>query len=204
MAEERKLVKQVKNAKLYSDGTLLIADVRISHPHIDKKWCKNPAKETPKYSGVFILPNDTHKEARELCLEVVQDLLKEHNKGVGIKADAKFIRDGDASAKPEYADAWTVNSSEENRPTVLNPDKSEMQQEDIKPTIIAGHFTDVLVQPWYQDNEHGKRVNAGLRAVRYRREGPTLSQGGISKEDAINSFDDDDDGGFGDDDDHGL
>lgn len=204
MAEERTIVKTVKNAVLYSDGTIRITDVRISYPHLDRKWAKNPGKDTPAYSGVFILPKATHQEAVDLCLEVCDDILKERNKGAKIKADVKFVRDGDLAAKPEYEDAWTVNAREtDNRPIILNPDKSEMEPEDIKGTIKAGFYTDVLIQPWWQDNEHGKRINASLRAVRYRREGPALSEGGISKDDAIGSFDDDDDGGFGGDDDNG-
>src|SRR3546814_1036870 len=63
--------------------------------------------------------------------------------------------------------------------------------------IKAGYFIDMLVQPWWQDNEHGKRINASLRAVRLRREGPLIAEGGISKDAAISSFDDDDEGGFG-------
>ena len=195
---ERTVVKKVKNAVYYSDGTLRVTDIRISYPHLDKKWCKNPAKDTPAFSCVGILPKETHQEAIDLCLEVVDIILKEQMKGERVKADAKFIRDGDLAAKPEYENAYTINSREENRPIVLNPDKSEMDIEDIKPTITAGHYTDMLIQPWLQNNEHGKRVNASLRAVRYRREGPALTEGsGISKETAISSFDDDEDGGFG-------
>lgn len=195
---ERTIVKQVPNAKLYSDGTILLSEVRISHPHLDRKWCKDPSKDTPAYSGTAILPNDTHAEARDLCLEFVDELLRENNKGAKIKVDAKFIRDGELSGKPEYEGAWIVAAREsDNRPVVLFPDKSEMPIEDIKSEIKAGYVTDFLIEPWWQDNAHGKRANASLRAVRLRREGPLLSQGGISKDDAISSFDDDEDGGFG-------
>ena len=34
---ERTIVKKVKNAVLYSDGTLRVTDIRISYPHLDKK-----------------------------------------------------------------------------------------------------------------------------------------------------------------------
>lgn len=193
----RTIVKQGKNYKIYSDGTILVSDVRISYPHLDKKWCKNPAKDTPAYSGTVILPNATHSEARDAIKAFADEMLADRKMG-RIKADAYFIRDGDASGKDEYADAWIVAAREsDNRPVVLHPDKSEMDVEDIKSTVKAGHYVDMLVEPWTQDNEHGKRVNASLRAVRYRREGEALSEGGISKDDAISSFDDDEDGGFG-------
>jgi hypothetical protein len=199
----RTVVKSAKNkagqviAKLYSDGTVLIADVRASYPHIDKMWRKND-KDTLAYSITGTLPTDTHQPAIDLLLEVVDDVIAERNKGVDIKDDAKFIRDGKPTKKPEYAGAWIVASRETEKPTVLHPDKSEMETpEEIKSEIKAGYYVDILVQPWWQDNEHGKRVNASLRAVRLRREGPLIAEGGISKDEAISSFDDDDEGGFG-------
>lgn len=201
---ERKVVKQVANAKLYSDGTILIANCRISYPHLDKKWAKNEGKDTPAYSAVAILPNDTHEEARELCLEVCKDTLAANNKGKDIPDNMLFVRDGKPTKKPEYDGAWTVNAREtDNRPVVLNPDKTEMEIEDVKPTVKAGARIDILIEPWWQDNEHGKRVNASLRAVRFRRmiEGEEIAESGISKDEAISSFDDDEDGGFGDDND---
>lgn len=207
MSEPRTVVKVAKNskgqtiAKLFSDGTINVMDVRASYPHIDKMWRKNE-KDTLAYSITGILPVATHQPAIDLLNEVAMDILKDRNKGADIKDDAKFIRDGKPTKKPEYADAWIVASRETEKPTVLHPDKSEMESpEEIKSTIKAGYFIDLLIQPWWQDNEHGKRVNASLRAVRFRREGPLISEGGISKDDAISSFDDDDEGGFGGDDD---
>lgn len=208
MSEEtpRTVVKTAKNAKgqaiakLYSDGTVLVSDVRASYPHIDKMWRKNE-KDTPAYSLTGILPTDTHQPAIDLLSEVCMDIIADRNKGRDIKDDAKFIRDGKPTKKPEYVGAWIVAARETEKPTVLHPDKSEMETpEEIKSTIKAGYFVDMLIQPWWQDNEHGQRVNASLRAVRFRREGPLISEGGISKDAAISSFDDDDEGGFGGDD----
>lgn len=204
---ERTIVSQGRNFKIYSDGTILVADVRASYPHVDKMWCKNPQKDTPAYSITGILPNESHEEARKAIKSFADDMLAERKMGK-IKVDAYFIRDGDLSGKDEYEESWIIAAREsDQRPVVLNPDRTEMEQHDIKPTIKAGCRIDMLIEPWAQDNEHGKRINASLRAVRFRREiGPDekpISEGGISKDDAINSFDDDTDGGFGGDDDNG-
>ena len=205
--KERVVVKVAKNAKgqtiakLFSDGSINVMDVRASYPHIDRMWRKND-KDTLAYSITGILPVATHQPAIDLLNEVAMDILKDRNKGADIKDDAKFIRDGKPTKKPEYADAWIVASRETEKPTVLHPDKSEMETpEEIKGAIKAGYYVDLLIQPWFQDNEHGKRVNASLRAVRLRREGPLIAEGGMSKDDAISSFEDDDEGGFGVDDD---
>jgi hypothetical protein len=210
MAEQEKaprtIVSQGKNYKIYSDGTILIADVRASYPHLDKKWAKNPAKETPKYSVVGILPNSTHAAAIQLLRDHADGLIKAHPKITKIKADAYFVRDGDQSAKDEYADAWTINASETNRPAVLNTDKSAMDIDEIADIIKPGARIDMLIEPWMQDNEHGQRCNASLRGVRYLRmiEGEEIGEGGLSDDEVMSSFDDDDDGGFGDDADGGL
>lgn len=211
MTESRTIVKTAKNktgqavAKLYSDGTILVSDVRVSYPHLDAKWGKNE-KDTKAYSAAAILPTATHQGAIDLCLEVCKDIFKDRNKGAEIPDDKLFIRDGGPTKKEEYAGAFIIASREtDNRPTILHPDKSEMVDPgEIKSEIKAGYFCDFLIEPWWQDNEHGKRVNASLRAVRLRREGPLIAESGISKDDAISSFDDDDDGGFGGDEDGGL
>ena len=179
--KERTVVKVAKNAKgqviakLFSDGTINVMDIRASYPHIDKMWRKND-KDTLAYSITGILPVATHQPAIDLLNEVCEGILAERNKGVDIKDDAKFVRDGGPTKKPEYKGAWIVASRETEKPTVLHPDKSEMETpEEIKREIKAGFFIDLLIQPWWQDNEHGKRVNASLRAVRFRREGPLIS-----------------------------
>jgi len=200
----RTVLKVAKNsvgqvlAKLFSDGTINIMDVRASYPHIDVEWAKKPT-DTPAFSITGILPTATHQPAIDLLLEYAKEMLEEHNKGRDIKDEAYFIRDGKPTKKPEYAGCWIVASRETERPIVLHPDKSEMDNPaEIKREIKAGYFIDMLIQPWWQDNEHGQRLNASIRAVRLRREGPLISEGGISKNDAISSFDDDDDdGGFG-------
>jgi acetylornithine deacetylase/succinyl-diaminopimelate desuccinylase-like protein len=104
-ATPRTVVKSAKNAagqvicKVYSDGTILIADVRASYPHIDVMWRKSD-KDSLAYSITGILPVKTHQPAIDLLLEVCEDILKERHKGVDIKDDLKFIRDGKPTKKP--------------------------------------------------------------------------------------------------------
>lgn len=198
MAENRTKVKQGKNYIIWSDDTITVQDVRISYPHLDQKWAKNVGKDTPRWSATGILPVATHKEAIDAIKEWATAKVLELNKGKDIPDNVYFIRDGGPTKKPEYKDSWIVVAGEtEKEPVILNPDRSKMAREDIKPTIKAGHFIDMLIEPWFQNNEHGQRENASLRSVRYRREGPEIAQSGVSEEDAISSFEDDDDGGFG-------
>lgn len=204
MSTPRTVVKVAKNskgqaiAKLFSDGSINILDIRASYPHLDEKWAKDKTKDTPAYSITGILPVATHQAAIDLLNEVCMDILTERNRGKDIKDDLKFIRDGKPTKKEEYKGSWIVAARETDAPLVLHPDKSLMESPaEIKREIKAGYFIDLLIQPWWQDNTHGQRVNASLRAVRFRREGPLIAEGGISKDDAISSFEDDDEGGFG-------
>lgn len=201
----RTKVKTGPNFIIWSDGTITVQDVRISYPHLDKPWSKKET-ETKRWSCTAILPLATHKAAIDAVYDHATDLVKAAFKGKDIADNLKFIRDGGPTKKPEYADSWIVVAGEsEKKPVILNPDKTKMKQEDIKPTFRAGHFIDLLIDPWIQDNEHGKRANASLRSVRYRREGPEISDSGISEDEAISSFEDDEDGGFGGgDDDDGM
>lgn len=209
MAKEERIartkVKVVKNAILWSDGTITISNVRASYPHVDKKWAKK-ATDTPAYSITGILPNATHKEARELCLEVAEQVRKDGKLKPNLKDDLYFIRNGDDEKKPEYANAWIIAARETQRPAVLNTDKTAMEPAEIEETIKPGGRIDLLVQPWAQDNEHGQRLNASLRGVRWLRmiDGEEIGEGGLDSDEVASSFgdDDDDNGGFtGDDDD---
>lgn len=198
----RELVAVVKNTagqpilKEFSDGTILILNVRVSHPHFDQPWAK--AGDKPRFSGTAILPITSHKPAIKHLREYARKLILAGNKNVDIPDIMYFIRSGDDTKKPEYAGSWIIASGEETRPVVVNPDKTDMEISEIKSAIKAGFFIDMLIQPWFMDNKHGKRCNASLRMVRLRREGPLLTQSGINKDDAIGSFDDDDvEGGFG-------
>ncbi len=205
MAEARSVLKAVKNAKLYSDGTIAISDCRASYPHVDKKWAKK-ATDTAAYSITGILPNATHAEAIQLCRDQAEQVRKDGKLKANLKDDLLFIRDGDAEKKPEYADAWIVAARETQRPAVLNRDKTAMDQDQIDETIQPGCRIDLLIQPWAMDNEHGQRVPASLRGVRYLRmvEGEEIGEGGLDADEVASSFDDDDDFGGDDDDNGGL
>lgn len=172
------------NLVFREDGCILIKNVRLSYPHLFKAWAKNPDKETPKYSGRFLMDKDTHAADIKALGAHIGRLMQEHFKG-RIPADKLFMRDGKDTAKPEQENSWLIAASESRRPDVINRDKSRLNEED--DIVYAGCFVNVLIRPWAQSNIHGKRLNANLLAVQFVRDGERF---GAERPDAQEAFDD--------------
>ncbi|WOK01441.1 DNA binding protein [Pseudomonas phage UF_RH7] len=195
------VAKKVKNAVLYTNGCIRIDGVRASFPHLDKPYAGEDGG-TPAYGLVSLLDKTTHKEAKDLIVERINEVLAQ-NKNAKVAADRKFIRNGDDSARDEENGHWTVSARETKRPSIRDKDKSVLSPEEALDKIYGGCFVNVLIRPWFQDNKYGKRVNAGLVAVQFLRDGEAFGEGRIDDEEA---WDDVDDGneGFTDDDEDGL
>lgn len=192
----RNAVKKVKNAILYDDGCILISNVRLSYPHLKKPYKGDGDQGEAKYGVVGLLPKDTHKAAKKLIEERIDELLKE-NKVKALASDKKFLRDGDESGKDENEGCWTVSARETKRPILRqktdDDPKEPVEREDADEVFYGGCWGSILVRPWYQDNKFGKRVNAGLTAVRKTRDDEAFGEGRISEEEVDEAFDEDDD-----------
>lgn len=190
----REIKKKVKNAILYTDGTIRLSGVRFSYPHLSKPYKGDGDKGEAKFGITFMLPKKTHKAARDLINERIDELLKE-NKVKALASDKKFLRDGDESGKEEYADHWTVSARETRRPPLRDRQNNVVEPEDANEVFQPGYWGDGLIRPWYQNNDYGKRVNAGLSSVQMVKKDETFGEGRISDEDLDDTFED-----YGDDD----
>lgn len=180
----REVVKSVKNAILYSDGTIRIDNVRASYPHLGSPYSKDGEKG--KFGIVGMLPKETHVEAKNLLKEAMDKLLAD-NGGVKVAADKKFLRNGDDSDNESYAGHWTVSTSENRRPAVRNRNGSMMSPEEADEKVYGGCWVNMLVRPWYQDGVktgkgYGKRVNCGIVAVQFVRDDEPFGEGRIDDE----------------------
>lgn len=201
-------VEEVPNAVRYSDGTILLKNVRLSYPTVFVARAQQQEDGTmgaPKFSIVGLMPKSTHAEAKKLLVNHINRMLKENNKDEKLAAARKFLRDGDPkdeddAGKPENAGMWTVNASEKKRPRVLDrvkdpktgkprrldPDK----QEDVD-KIYGGCWGNILIKPWWQNNtKGGKRVNAALLVVQFKKDGEPFGSGRITDDDIDESFGD--------------
>lgn len=178
----------MKNLVVREDGTFLVKNVRLSYPHLWKPWAKNPEKEVPKFGAVLILPKDTHREEIKHLIKHAQEMAVGTLKSK-VPTDKLFIRNGDDQMKDEYEGAFTISARETRRPTVIDRDKSPLVEEDGKP--YGGCYVHALIRPWVQNNEHGKRVNAGLSAIQFYKDGEAFSA--AAPVDVDDVFDDEDD-----------
>lgn len=197
------VAKKVKNAVLYKNGLIRIDNVRGSYVHVDKPYkgkTDSGQEAVAKFSIVGILPKSTHEEAKDLIIERIKELLAE-NKNAKVAKDKRFIRDGDDADKEEYEGAFTVNAREENKPKCR--DRAGELVEDIveiRQMFQSGYWFNILIRPWFQDNDYGKRVNAGLVGVQFVKKDKTFGEGSIDDTDAWDQVEGDDDDGLGGDD----
>lgn len=189
--------KRVKNAVLYKCGHIRIDNVRASYPHLAKAHAGDDGGE-PKFSIAGLLDKKTHKEAIALIKEAIESV-KKANPKVKIPASKVFLKDGDEeyADKEECVGHMVVAAREKKRPMVRDADKNEVEKEDIEELIYAGCRVDILINPWVQNNSFGKRINANLRSVKFRKDDAPF---GTARVDDSDAWDDDDDG-FNEDDD---
>lgn len=208
--EPRVVVKEVPHAKLYNDGTILVSDVRLAYPHVFVPYQgKNDDGKDgkAKYGLVGLMPKQReYFAAKNLIREHIVAMIQEH-KVKDIRADNKFLRDGDLAAKDEYAGNYTISASETHRPIVRTNKRDPKTGKAMKldpakdqEIIYGGCWGNILIRPWWMDNRYGKKVNAGLVAVQFTRDDEPFGTGRISEDEVDEAFDDftDDDSGFDD------
>lgn len=203
---KRSPVETVANAVRYSDGTILLKMVRASYPHVlePQESVNDDGKKTKSYSIKALLPKGTHDEAKKLLVREVNRILKENNKSAKIPADKKFIRDGDPKdeddvGKPDEVGMWVVSARETKRPIVISNKKDpktgkarrlDPDDQDDVDMIYGGCWVNVLIRPWWQANNYGKRVNAGLSVVQFKRNDEPFGTGRIRDEDVDDMVED--------------
>lgn len=174
-----------------------LKNVRISFPNVFRAkavW----EDQKPKFSAVFLLDKD-HPQLAEVKTEIERVAKKkwgEEAAGVlkQLKAQNRaMLRDGSekVNAKGEIMDGFGdgvvfLNASNDKRPTVLDRDKTPLTEEDGRP--YAGSYVDAVIEIWAQDNQYGKRINASLRGVQFRRDGGAFGGGGLPA--SASDFDD--------------
>lgn len=211
-------VKKVKNAILYKDssGQLLIRldNVRLSFPFLG-----TPAEDenddgtkVKKWRCVAMLPKETHTAAKDLCKEVIQQLIKDND--AKVPTDKWFLSNGDDKEGEEMAGHWLVSASDGKiRPRARDRKGQIIDDIDkIDETFYGGCWASVLIRPWFFGGKSKnsaktfpKRVSAGLNTVMFLRDDKPFGTGRVDDSDAWDDLassdgDDGDDDGMGNDD----
>lgn len=187
--QERTIVKKVKNAVLYSDGTIRLDNVRESYPHIGTAYeAENDAgKTTKKYGCVFMLPKATHKEAEDLVKSVIEKLTKDND--AKVPTERWFLADGDNHENASYAGHYIVSTSESRRPTARKRSGEVITDaEEADDQFVGGYWANGLIRPWFFNGKaangktYPKRVCCGIVAIQHNREDETFGDGRINDE----------------------
>lgn len=123
-----------------------------------------------------------------------------------LKPEKVFLRDGDLENWDGYAGMWYIsaNAQPQDRPAVITNRKDGNgewieAQPGGKNAPYSGCFVNSTILAWGQDNEHGKRVNAQIKAVQFFKDGDPF---GAAPTNPNEDFTDDmvgEEGGIGDD-----
>lgn len=177
-------------AENYDSTRVQLKDVRISYPVIWKAKAFGKGEGEPAFSASFIIDPESMRGQRNLYL-IGEAMKTARNRRWGnnrpqIKADKLCLRGGNPD-QPEQAGMMVLSSRNRKRPLVLDGDGEETVEQ--YGVVYAGCFVDAVVRIWAQDNDYGKRINASLEAIRFRRDGEAFGVRRITAAD----FDDEDD-----------
>lgn len=167
-----------------------LKNVRLTFPVLFEARTVN-GEGKPAFSASFLLdPADPQVKALNQAIEQVA------REKWGAKTDAVLkqmrgqdkvcLHDGDLKSNYDgFPGSLYVSARSTTRPLVIDKDRSPLTEADGKP--YAGCYVNASVELWAQDNNYGKRINAGLRGVQFFRDGDAFAGGGAASED---EFDD--------------
>ncbi|NKD56055.1 MULTISPECIES: DUF2815 family protein [unclassified Haematospirillum] len=167
-----------------------LENVRLTFPVLFEARTVN-GEGKPAFSASFLLdPADPQVKALNQAIEQVarekwgaktEAVLKQMR-----AQDKVCLHDGDLKSNYDgFPGGLYVSARSTIRPLVIDKDRSPLTEADGKP--YAGCYVNASVELWAQDNNYGKRINAGLRGVQFFRDGDAFAGGGAASED---EFDD--------------
>lgn len=110
---------------------------------------------------------------------------------IKVKTDNICLKDGDESEYDGYADHWSLKAGRDKKPLLIDRDgKKSTEDDDFNDEdFYSGGYYDVSIDFWAQNNTWGKRINANLYGVKFRKDGEPF---GIGNVDVSDDFDDED------------
>lgn len=155
-------------------ANILIHNARLSFPNLFKPVAFDASQEA-KFGATFIL------QANNPDLVVLRDAIRQ---AVADKWNGKtppglkvFLREG--SEKSHLGgfgdDTYFFNASAATRPGLYDRRGDPVAESD--GLLYAGCYVNVRIDVWAQDNQYGKRVNAGLSGVQFVADGEAFGGG---------------------------
>jgi len=105
------------------------------------------------------------------------------------------IQDGDEIYDEKehdgYQGMWAVKAANSKRPTLLTGQKEPIVEED--EILYAGCFVNAIIDPWAQDNNWGKRINANLLGIQFVKDGEPFGDATVADADDFDEIEEDED-----------
>lgn len=166
-----------------------LQNVRLSFPSLFRK-ATFEGTET-KYEATFMLHKEHHADVIAEIKKQIAAGIKENLKGAKIPSDKIALKDGDESGRDEYEGHYTLKAANGKRPKVINRDKTPLTEDD--EVLYSGCYVNAIVDPWYQANAYGRRVNFNLLGVQFFKDGEPFESGSVADDDDFEEFEGDDD-----------
>ena len=174
-----------------------LIDVRLAFPSIWKATAPQGGGEAA-FSASFLFP-PSHKNVqaevepkvwKPTTLDKVFAEVANEKWGAKGPAMLKALISGDkicrhnGDAKSDYEGFegnLYISARSKVRPRTLDNLKNEITESD--GLLLSGYYVDAILDIWAQENSFGKRINAQLKGVQFRRKGDVFSGGGAPASD---------------------
>ena len=178
---------------------MTITNVRLAFPAIFAPQAFGEGE--PAYSAKFIVdPKDPQvQKIRDAIAAVAKEkwgekassilaLLTEQKKVAWVEGP---YRNSNGDAYDGFEGKFTLSTrSASTRPSALNRDKTPVTQND--GVIYPGCYVDAAVEFYAQDNKWGRRINCGIRGVRFVGPGDSFGGGSAAASDDFADLADED------------
>jgi len=176
-----------KDKKQKPIGQVTLKGVRMSFDDIDKPAEDRKDQKTGetikgKYKANFLMSKGTPLTKKNMAaIKAASQAVKEAKWGDNvpkIKPERLCCRDGDLEDWDGYPDCFYVSSNNKDKPRIVGKDPTRDVERGDKEWPLAGHYVNAIITIWAQDNEPdkgGKRINASLEAIQFKKEGPLFS-----------------------------
>lgn len=194
MEGKRRIIEDHGKVAFYNDDSILLRQVRCSYPHLDKPWTMGEGE--PKYQMEGMIPKTKEYEPGLRALKARINAIIRENKTAELPESRLCLKDGASTGKPEKADYYVFKASENNAPKLRGRRRDPrtgmaevIPNEDANKVFYGGCWVNMVVKFWWQNNKHGKRVNANLLIVQFVQDDDAFGRGRISDEDVDDFLD---------------
>lgn len=180
----------------YKEGLVKFLCVRLSYPHLDKPQVfNNNGNTSEKYSLEGLIKSSRFVKSKAYLVDKIKKIMEE--KDCKCAKANWFILEGDPDERPELEGVYRIKASEnaDRKPLIVDANGEDVDgAAAIREMFYAGCYVDILVQPWglkwTDGNTTSKRVNGGLKSVKFRKDGERFGEEPIDAEEAWADDDD--------------